>query len=66
MTRPRYPLVNATDATIHLRRAYGVRLSPATIRKWAARHHITTHGLGRERYDLREIIEHARSRGLLD
>lgn len=64
MTRARH-LINATDAVIHLRRAYGLRLSPATIRQWAARKHIGTHSLRRERYDLREVVEHARSRGLL-
>lgn len=64
MTRQRH-LVNATDAIIHLRRAYGLRLSPATIRQWAARKHIGSHSFRRERYDLREIEEHARSRGLL-
>lgn len=64
MTRQRQ-LVNATDAIIWLRRAHGVRLSPATIRQWAARNHIGSHSLRRERYDLREIEQHARSRGLL-
>lgn len=62
--RRRY-LVNATDAVIHLRRAYGLRLSPATIRQWAARKHIGSHSFRRERYDLREIERHARERGLL-
>jgi hypothetical protein len=63
MTRKRH-LVNATDAVIWLRRAHNVRLSPATIRQWAARKHIGSHSLRRERYDLREIEEHARARGL--
>jgi hypothetical protein len=58
-------LINASDAATHLRRAYGVRLSPATIRQWAARGHIGSHSLKRERYDLREIVEHARERGLI-
>jgi hypothetical protein len=58
-------LVNATDAVIHLRRAYGVRLSPATIRQWAARNHIGSHSFRRERYDLREIVNHAHARGLI-
>jgi hypothetical protein len=65
MSRKQRHLVNATDATIHLRRAHGVRLSPATIRQWAARKHIGSHSLRRERYDLREIVEHAKTRGLL-
>lgn len=64
MADKRY-LINATDAVTHLRRAYGIRLSPATIRQWAARDHIGSHSLRRERYDLREIIAHARERGLL-
>ncbi len=61
----RYPLVNATDAVIWLRRTHGVRLSPATIRQWAARKHIGSHSFRRERYDLREIERHARDRGLI-
>lgn len=58
-------LVNATDAVIWLRRAHNVRLSPATIRQWAARKHIGSHSLRRERYDLREVVQHARARGLI-
>lgn len=68
MTAPRgrsRHLVNAGDAVLELRRTYGVQLSPVTIRQWAARRHIGSYGHGRERYDLREIIEHARVRGLL-
>lgn len=65
MATPRRHLVNATDAVIHLRRAHGVRLSPATIRQWAARRKIGSYGFRRERYDLREVVAHARERGLL-
>jgi hypothetical protein len=57
VTRP--VLVDATMAVIHLRRAHHIRLTPATIRQWAARGHIHSHGFGRLRYDLREIVEHA-------
>lgn len=65
MAQRRRHLINATDAVIHLRRAYGVRLSPATIRQWAARNHIGSHSFRRERYDLREIVKHAQDRGLI-
>jgi hypothetical protein len=61
----RRQLVNATDAVIWLRRTHGVRLSPATIRQWAARGHIGSHSFRRERYDLREVVERARQRGLI-
>lgn len=65
MAERRRHLINARDAVTHLRRAYGLRLSPATIRQWAARDHIGSHSFRRERYDLREIVEHARERGLI-
>lgn len=65
MAERRRHLINANDAATHLRRAYGVRLSPATIRQWAARGHIKTHGFHRERYDLREVVQHAHNRGLI-
>lgn len=58
-------LINASDAVLELRRTYGVRLSAVTIRQWAARKHIGSHSLRRERYDLREIIQHAQERGLI-
>lgn len=65
MTRPRFPLINASDAVHELRRTWGVQLTPATIRQWAARGHIGSHSLRRERYDLREIVAHAAKRGLI-
>jgi predicted site-specific integrase-resolvase len=54
-------------AAIHMQRL-GVRVNPATIRQWARRGHITVYrgGQHRYRYDLREIVEHAQHRGLLD
>ena len=65
MTEQRRNLINASDAVLELRRTYGVRLSPVTIRQWAARKHIGSHSLRRERYDLREIVRHAQHRGLI-
>ncbi len=50
-------------ASTHIQRAYHVTIKPATIRQWAARKKIKTYHLGRMRYDLREIIEHAQNRG---
>lgn len=61
-----FPLVNATDAATYLRRDHGIRVAPATIRDWARRKQITTHALGRDRYDLREVFAHAQRRARLD
>lgn len=65
MAERRRQLVNATDAVTWLRRAHNVRLDPSTIRQWAARGHIGSHSFRRERYDLREVVAHARKRGLI-
>ncbi len=65
MTDRKFPLINASDAVLELRRTYGVRLSPVTIRQWAARKHIGSYGFRRERYDLREVIAYATERGLI-
>lgn len=62
---PRPVLVDAVMAAIHMQRL-GVRVNPATIRQWARRGHITVYRGGQQRYDLREIVEHAQNRGLLD
>lgn len=64
MRTPRY-LINTSDAALHFWRAYHVRVSPAVIRQWAARKHITSYGFRRERYDLREIVAYAAQRGII-
>lgn len=67
MTAPtsvRQMLVTAELAAMHLQRM-GVRVNAGTIRQWARRGHIQVHRGGWSRYDLREIEEHARQRGLL-
>lgn len=61
-----FPLVNASDAATYLRRDHGVRIAPATVRNWARRKRIRTHGLGRDRYDLREVVEYAKARAALE
>jgi predicted site-specific integrase-resolvase len=58
-------LVTAELAAYHLSRL-GVGVSGATIRQWARRGHIRVHRGGYTRYDLREVEEFARQRGLLD
>jgi predicted site-specific integrase-resolvase len=59
-------LVTAELAAYHLHRLGVRRISGATIRQWARRGHIRVHRGGYARYDLREIEEHARQKGLLD
>lgn len=58
-------LVDATMASVHLRRAYGAQVPPATIRQWAARKVIVRHGFGQYRFDLGEIERVAHERGLI-
>lgn len=58
-------LVDSVMAALHLRRAYNATVKPATIRQWAARKHISNHGYGQRRYDLREVVAEARKRGLI-
>lgn len=57
-------LVSSVDAAFFFRRAYHVTIKPTTIRQWACRHQVKTHG-GRACYDLRELEGYARGRGLL-
>jgi hypothetical protein len=58
-------LVNSSDASTFFRRYFHVRVAPATIRQWVTRKHIGSYGKGRERYDLREIVEYARRTGII-
>jgi hypothetical protein len=61
----RRALVNATDVALYFWRAHRVRIKPATIRQWAHRRHIPSHGFRRERYDLREVVAYARAQGII-
>jgi hypothetical protein len=66
--RPRLPhrhLINAGDAVLYLKRAHGVEVKATTIRQWASRRHIGSHGYRRERYDLREIVAYVILRGII-
>lgn len=65
-TERRKVLVTAVDAAYYIQRTYHITIKPATIWQWARRRHITVYRGGGVRYDLREIEEHARNRGLLD
>ena len=58
-------MVDSVMAAVHLQRAYHVTVRPATIRQWAARRYIKTHGFGKLRYDLHDVERHARKRGLI-
>jgi hypothetical protein len=66
MTDPRKVLVTAEEAALYLHRLGVKRISAATVRQWARRGHIATHREGWRRYDLRELQNHAREKGLLD
>ena len=61
----RRSLVNASDVVLYMQKAYKVRLSPATIRSWAARRRIATYGNRRERYDLKEVEDYALKKGVI-
>lgn len=58
-------LVNASDIALYLWKAHRVRVKPATIRQWASRGRISTYGIRRERYDLREAVAYAERVGAI-
>jgi len=58
-------LVDSVAAALHVRRAYGVVVKPGTIRLWAARGHIQRHTGTRYHFDLWDIEEYLRTRGLI-
>lgn len=58
-------LVNPADIIYYVHKAFGVELKSGTIRQWAARRKIGTYGHRRERYDLREVLNYARSQGII-
>lgn len=62
--RPVY--VDAMMASVHLLWAHNARIEPDTIRQWGARGQVSRQPRGRYRYELHEVVEHARRRGLLD
>lgn len=64
MIKPRKRLVDSTVAALYLAQAYGLSVSPITIRSWAIRGHITRYGTGRHgaHYDLNEIDAYIRLR----
>ncbi len=59
--------VDSMMASVHLVNRYGALVPPGTIRVWGLRGHITRRDTKTEpyRYDLGEIEEYARARGLL-
>lgn len=65
VTEQRPILVDSVVAAKWFHGAHHVTLSPATIRQWARRRHIGVYRGGGARYDLREIEEYARQRGLI-
>jgi hypothetical protein len=62
---PPKTLVNASDAALYFRVVHSVCVQPATIRQWASRKRIGSHGVRRERYDLREIVAYAKTLGVI-
>lgn len=58
-----HPRRTATAVVTYVHVEYGVELKPETIRQWAARKYISTEGVGRERYDLAEVVEYALAKG---
>lgn len=58
--------VDASMASVWLIQTYGALVSPATIRKWGERGEVSRKPRGAFRYDLAEVVAHARRRGLLD
>ena len=65
MTDQRPILVDSVAAACWFRDTHHVTITPARIRQWARRKHITVHRGGGARYDLREIEEWARQTGLI-
>jgi hypothetical protein len=61
--KPRKRLVDSTVAAYYIQHAYGITLSPATIRSWATRGHIHRYGTDRHgaHYDLNEIDAYIRA-----
>jgi hypothetical protein len=57
--------VTAADIVRHILKAHKVKLASSTIRSWATRGQIGTYGRGRERYDLREVVEYATQQGII-
>lgn len=67
MTAPeRRIYVDATMASVHLLWTYNVMITSVTIRQWGARGSVTRQPRGQYRYDLQEVIDYARSKGLLE
>lgn len=58
--------VDAQMASTHLVMAFGALIPSGTIRVWATRGNITRRERGQYRYDLEEVVEYARARGLFD
>ncbi len=56
--------VDASMASVHLVMAHGVLVSPSTIRTWGDRGHISRLPAGKMRYELHEVVAHARAVGL--
>ncbi|HEY9418076.1 MAG TPA: hypothetical protein VIQ30_25230 [Pseudonocardia sp.] len=57
--------VDATMASVHLLWTFDALIPASTIRTWGERGHVTRLPRGKCRYDLDDVIEHARRMGLL-
>lgn len=57
--------VDASMASVHLLWRYDAQVTPARIRKWGERHPELRRDEGRYRFNLEEIIRHARRTGAI-
>jgi hypothetical protein len=64
MTLP-WDLLTASDVSLYFRVTYRTEVKSATIRQWASRGHINTHGKGRQRYSLREVVAYAQQQEIV-
>lgn len=66
---PRTDLVKSADVELYFRVFHQVELKAATVRQWASRGRIATHGFGqgskRARYSLREVVAFAKAQGIV-
>jgi hypothetical protein len=58
-------LLTASDVSLYFRLTHRTEVKSATIRQWASRGHINTHGKGRQRYSLREVVAYAQQHEII-
>lgn len=58
-------LLTSAEVSLYLRVFHHAEVRADTIRQWASRQHINTHGKGPRRYSLREVIAYAKDREII-